>query len=228
MLSTSSKIPTAQVRENICTDFSKPLYPPIQIGSSFWFSWLMEPDVKSFHYESDTGKFTARREERASSTNDYWYAYRKIKGKLRKVYLGVGTELTSDRLEQVAIEIGQSPQDYYYSRKGYTTSKEQNCVTESHSSGLELKSKSYPTSNLESCVTVKSELETLQAEVEQLRSQLLRANENCENLRRDRDRVEGALGELADKLRQKQKGYTSNSFSQGIKDLIMLAEKSGL
>ena len=64
------KASTPQVRENICTDPNKPLYPEIEVDSDFWFSWLKEPDVKSFHFENSQGKFTARKEGRDTSANE--------------------------------------------------------------------------------------------------------------------------------------------------------------
>lgn len=188
--------------------------------------------MRSFHYESDGGKFTARKEGRDSSRNEYWYAYRKIHSKLRKVYLGAMDELTSDRLEQVAVEISQSPQDYYYSRKGYTTKKEQSCVTVDKTStnipSLALESKGYPTNGNADCVTNSSELKALQDEVEQLRSELIKVNLKYEVLSIEKRQLEDGLSELADKVRSKHKGYKDNGFSQGIKYIVALADSKGL
>ncbi len=167
---------TAQVKGKCCTDPNKPLYPAIELDSDFWFTWLKEPDVRSFHYESETGKFTARKEERATSTNEYWYAYRKIAGKLRKVYLGAMEELTSDRLEQVAAEISQPGWEFYSSRKSYPIKKEESCVTPL------TENQSYPINNNSNWVTDNSEAKDLLAEVEQLKSQLV-------ELAKDRDRL---------------------------------------
>ena len=219
-----------QVVGNICTDSTRPLYPPMEVGSEIWFSWLREFNVGSFHYESETGKFTGRREERSSSTNDYWYAYRKVHGKLRKVYLGDTGDLTGERLEQVAVEISQSSQDYYYSRKGYTTRKEQSCVTDNNGNGksLTLKAKGYPTDETQSCVTDRSEVEALRSEVEQLRVQLLEVSEKCGDVKNQHHQLEIEVGKLADKVRGKEKGYKDNGFSQGMKDIIALAESRGL
>lgn len=161
---------TAQVKGNICVDSAKPLYPEIKVGSEFWFSWLREPETRSFHFESDSGKFTARKEERATSTNEYWYAYRKVKGQLRKVYLGAMDELTSDRLEQVAAEISQPGLEFYRSRKSYTTKKEGLHNNEPETSSETF---SYPTNKESNWVTNSSEIKVLTIEVEQLRSQLV-------------------------------------------------------
>jgi len=215
---------TPKVKENICTDPSRPLYPPFDVGSDFWFGWLREPEVKSFHFESEYGKFTARKEERATSTNEYWYAYRKVQGKLRKVYLGAMDELTSDRLNQIAVEISQPEYAYYSSRKSYPTKDKESCVTCTSDSTLAVSTKSYPTKDKESCVTNSSELEALRLEVEQLQSQLAEANQENAILRVIQERTDKSLGELMDKIRSKSKGYKDNGFSQGLKDITQLAE----
>jgi hypothetical protein len=214
---------TPQVKENICTDPNRPLYPPFEVDSNFWFSWLREPEVRSFHFESGHGKFTARKEERATSANEYWYAYRKVQGKLRKVYLGAMDELTRDRLEQIATEISQSGQDYYYSRKSYTTKREKSCVTNG-SSTLASASKSYPTEDKKSCVTDSSELESLRLELDQMQSQLAAADQEIAILRVTQERTDNSLAKLIDNIRSKSKGYKDNGFSQGIKDITQLAE----
>ncbi len=218
----------AQVTENICIDSTKPLYPPIEVGSSFWFTWVKEPDTKSFHFESEAGKFTARKEERPTSTNEYWYAYRKVKGKLRKVYLGAGDELTGERLSQVAAEISQSAQDYYYSRKSYTASLEQKPTATAGDPSLTLEANGYPTKETTNCVTVSSELEALRYEVEQLRSQLLIAAQESRELRLEQQQTDEALSGLLTRIDEKEKGYTANSFTKGIKEVRSLVEKRGL
>lgn len=160
---------TVQVKEKTFTDPSKFLYSSVVVDSATWFAWLKEPDVRSFHYEGDAGKFTARKEERATSTNEYWYAYRKVQGKLRKVYLGAMEELTGDRLEQVAQEISQPSSEFYSSRKSYTTKKKDSGITAGD------KNQSYPIENQLSWVTPNPEVEALQTELNKLRSQLVEA-----------------------------------------------------
>lgn len=159
-------ISAVQVNSKTFVDPTKFIYSPVELESDTWFFWLKDPDVKSFHYESDVGKFTARKEQRSTSTNEYWYAYRKIGGKLRKVYIGAMEELTSDRLEQVAKEISQPGWEFYSSRKSYTTRKEDSCVTPLPTN------QSYPSNDFPHWVTVNPELGELRVEVENLRSQL--------------------------------------------------------
>ena len=222
------KSSTPQVRGNICTDPNKPLSSAIEVDSEFWFSWLREPEVKSFNFENDQGKFTARKEERATSTNDYWYAYRKFQGKLRKVYLGSMDELTSERLNQVAAEISQPSQDFYYSRKSYTTRSKQSCVTQVDDPSLSSHSNSYPTETKNDWVTDSSELEALKLELDQLRSQLAAANQETEILKTIQAKTDQALVELVDKIDAKEQGYKNNGFSQGIKDIKQLAQSRSL
>ena len=74
-----------------------------QVGSEQWVRWLQLPDSKSFRFEpinSAQTTFTARREERANDA--YWYAYKKIEGKTHKVYLAKSSDLTLERMEEVA------------------------------------------------------------------------------------------------------------------------------
>ena len=221
---------TPQVRGNICTDPARPLYPPMEVGSEIWLGWLREFNVMSFHYETDGGKFTARKEERPSSTNEYWYAYRKIKDKLRKVYLGVTDELSGHRLEQVAVEISQSEENYYYSRPRYLARQHQSQVAVAKKAIVDNihNSNGYPTEGLQSCVTLSSETEALKTEIERLRAELLKANEKYEAIQGEQRQLDNKIGELADKLRKGEPSYQKKSCTQGVKDMIALAESRGL
>lgn len=186
---------TVQVKGKTFTDPSKFLYSSVVVDSAAWFAWLKEPDVRSFHYEGDAGKFTARKEERATSTNEYWYAYRKVAKKLRKLYLGAMAELTSDRLEQVAREISQPNWESRSSRKSYTTEKKDSCVTTVD------EQQSYPIENQPSWVTNNSEVEALQTELDKLRSQLVEAaidREQLAALKVEKKQLEQQAVELRD------------------------------
>ncbi len=61
-------------------------------------AWLAQ--VSSFAFRGKTGSYTARKER--SQSDEYWYAYRHIEGKLTKRYLGRSRELTGARLEHIA------------------------------------------------------------------------------------------------------------------------------
>jgi LuxR family transcriptional regulator, maltose regulon positive regulatory protein len=73
----------------------------IGVGSAEWLNWLNGHEIKSFAFQGTTGKFTARL-ERKQHGSGYWVAYRKLKGKLHKVYLGKTEELTLEHLTHAA------------------------------------------------------------------------------------------------------------------------------
>jgi len=81
------------------------LEPPggaeIAVDSPGWAAWLRDPATRSFSFRGSSGAFTARKEGR-SGGEEYWSAYRKLGGKLRKVYLGKAERLTLARLEDAA------------------------------------------------------------------------------------------------------------------------------
>jgi LuxR family maltose regulon positive regulatory protein len=75
----------------------------IEVGSPAWYTWL--GDATSFVFRSQHGTFTAHKERRGA-TQEYWKAYRRRAGRLQRVYLGKSGELTLDRLNAVAAELG--------------------------------------------------------------------------------------------------------------------------
>jgi LuxR family maltose regulon positive regulatory protein len=77
----------------------------LAIGSSAWYAWLNDAQTTSFVYRSARGGFTARRERQRNGW--YWYAYRRIGGKLRKRYLGRASDLTAERLQQIDMAFAQ-------------------------------------------------------------------------------------------------------------------------
>ena len=84
----------------------------IRLDSAAWFAWLEMPSVGSFAYPIvDTsagwiaGYMTVRKERR-SRGSQYWVAYRRHSGRLRKVYLGRSSQVTSARLAAVAAQWG--------------------------------------------------------------------------------------------------------------------------
>src|SRR5579884_747920 len=79
-------------------------YPhSILIESQEWYHWLAAEQNHSFAFQHPLGAFTARRERKGSSW--YWYAYRRCKGKLHKVYLGKPQEVTLQRLNVAAMAL---------------------------------------------------------------------------------------------------------------------------
>jgi LuxR family maltose regulon positive regulatory protein len=79
---------------------------PIRVGSPAWYAWL--GGNEGFFYEGSVGHLTARRELRRGT--GYWYGYRRLNGRLTKLYLGKPKELTWERLEQASAQLaGQLP-----------------------------------------------------------------------------------------------------------------------
>src|SRR5919107_175024 len=79
--------------------------PDIAIDSPAWAAWLEKRATRSFSFEGPAGTFTARSERRSGGNEEYWSAYRKREGKLRKVYLGKAERLTLGRLEDAAARL---------------------------------------------------------------------------------------------------------------------------
>ncbi|MGH3147148.1 MAG: hypothetical protein ACRDTR_15230, partial [Rubrobacter sp.] len=75
--------------------------PEITVGSPSWVTWLTDAATHSFSFQGPGGTYTARKEHR-SRGGEYWIAYRKRGGKLRKRYLGKPQDLVPERLEDVA------------------------------------------------------------------------------------------------------------------------------
>ena len=79
------------------------------VNSDRWFAWLDEPTTKSFRYVKDVegvkgAQFTFTAMKRADGK---WYAHKRLKGKLRRKYLGLSDNLSATKLEAVAIELAQ-------------------------------------------------------------------------------------------------------------------------
>ena len=75
----------------------------IELDSPEYFSWLA--GLRSFHFEGQYGRFTARLEKRKNqdgSTRQYWSAYRKHNKKQLRRYLGTTDKLTIATLEDAA------------------------------------------------------------------------------------------------------------------------------
>ena len=75
----------------------------IPVGSPAWYAWLAS--ATAFAFRGTDGTFTAHKERRGP-TQEYWKAYRRRAGRLHRVYLGRSEELTLDRLNTVAAELG--------------------------------------------------------------------------------------------------------------------------
>ncbi len=73
----------------------------VTVGSAAWRAWLAEDATTSFSYSHPCGTLTVRKERRQRG-GQYWIAYCRRGGTLRKTYLGKALDLTLDQLEAVA------------------------------------------------------------------------------------------------------------------------------
>jgi hypothetical protein len=80
-----------------------------EVGSHEWWEWLNSEEAKSFRFECDYGvkSYGARKESIKSRAGSFWYAYKRIDGKLRKRYLGKSNELSLERLESIAYDLAK-------------------------------------------------------------------------------------------------------------------------
>lgn len=75
----------------------------IKADSAAWFEWLRHPQHSSFSYQTSAATITVRRERKRNGW--YWYAYRAVDGKLRKVYLGKTDDLTMGHLREATVAL---------------------------------------------------------------------------------------------------------------------------
>ena len=72
-----------------------------------WLNWLESKATKSFRYVSEVGTFTAVKESRKQGRKRFWYAHRRVDGKLRRTYLGMSENLTRDNLREAATKLSR-------------------------------------------------------------------------------------------------------------------------
>jgi len=82
--------------------------PAIRLDTPEWTQWLAAPTTRSFAYPlfdraagGIDGFMTVRKEQRQRGS-DYWSAYRRSDGRLRKIYLGRNPQVTGQRRAAVA------------------------------------------------------------------------------------------------------------------------------
>ena len=75
--------------------YSDDAFTGAYVGGRLWFEFLSER--RTFHFYGDLS-FTARCELRREVP--FWYAYKKVDGKLKKRYLGKTSDLTKERLRR--------------------------------------------------------------------------------------------------------------------------------
>ena len=153
----------------------------VEVGFRQWYDWLEHPETKSFRVDDGDG-YTARKE----TTKGYWYAYRKVEGKLHKRYIGVSEALTRARLAEVGELFAIPTTPKLPKPVGNLRVREelQNQIGNLQSDNLELQ----------------NQIGNLQAENEALKARL-RGSDHCEATLRQRSReLERELAELRSQL----------------------------
>lgn len=80
----------------------------IELDSPKGSTWL--ESIGSFRFEptGNNKPYTVRKE--SGKGGDYWYGYRKQKGKLHKKYIGKSSEVNTVKLEEIAEALNTPPQ----------------------------------------------------------------------------------------------------------------------
>lgn len=78
--------------------YSEDHWTGTQVGSAAWFSFLAED--QTFYCDFGPASFTARSEIRRKKR--FWYAFKKVDGRLRSRYIGLPSAVTVSRLSAVA------------------------------------------------------------------------------------------------------------------------------
>jgi hypothetical protein len=96
----------------------------VQLDSAAWFGWLAAETTTRFSYPLFdphlgyiVGWMTVRKERRQRGS-EYWVAYRRRDGHVRKVYLGHSEAVTTERLHTVGCRLqGKEGADNEQTRK---------------------------------------------------------------------------------------------------------------
>lgn len=76
----------------------------LAVDTPDWYNWL--ETASTFTFRSASGAFTVRREQAGNKRGgQYWRAYRKRDGKLRRAYLGKSENVTLERLNTTAARL---------------------------------------------------------------------------------------------------------------------------
>ncbi len=96
----------------------------VRLDSTAWFAWLEAATTTRFSYGLFdpqvgyiVGWMTVRKERRQRGSA-YWVAYRRVEGRVRKVYLGHSEAVTTERLHTVGCRLhGKEGADNDQTRK---------------------------------------------------------------------------------------------------------------
>ena len=96
--------PKPRVEQGVLTLWDADGQQQIAVGAPEWFQWVETATV--FTFACAQGTFTARRERASSGRGGwYWRAYHDRAGRRQRTYLGVGAELSLERLELAATQL---------------------------------------------------------------------------------------------------------------------------
>ncbi len=168
----------------------------IEVGLASWWDWVESAEAKSFRFETDHGckSYTARKETLKSGV--FWYAYKKIEGKLHKSYIGKSHELTPERLESIAYKLLEpsTPRQHELPKKTIGNSdvgELREMVEEMRRNALERES--VVEQLLEQKIRLQNELKELHTSVgnsQYLEGQLRECQHRCIHLENENNRLE--------------------------------------
>jgi hypothetical protein len=77
----------------------------IGLDEPYWLNWLQEEFTTSFRYQAGPASFTAIKEIRRG--RPVWYAHKRLRGTLKRFYLGKSENLTPQKLADTARKFSQ-------------------------------------------------------------------------------------------------------------------------
>jgi hypothetical protein len=85
-----------------------------EVGTHEWWEWVNSDKAESFRFECDHGVkgYRARKEAIKARSGSFWYAYKRVEGKLRKRYIGKSEELSLGRLESIAYDLAKPAESH--------------------------------------------------------------------------------------------------------------------
>ncbi len=101
---TEYKITWSQARQAYELDHTPFVFP---LNDASLPSWLKQIDA--FHLETRAGHSLTARKETKKRGSAYWYAYKRVDGKLHKKYLGDADKITLTQLETLARSFVEAP-----------------------------------------------------------------------------------------------------------------------
>lgn len=193
----------------------------IEVGTWDWFQWLGSSDANSFRFETDYGckNYTARREELKSG--EFWYAYKKIGGKLHKRYMGILEELGLERLESIAYKLlepttPRQKQELPKSVGNSDVGELRETVEEMRRNAF--KRESVVEQLIEQKVRLQNELKELHTSVgnsQYLEAQLKECQHRCIHLENENNRLE----RLGQDYSQETVARLSSKYTKALKDI---------